>query len=146
MRVYPAPDARRRSGVAATELAVVLPFICLLFVITIDFARIFYVSLTLASCARNGALFASNIANYTGWEGSSSQISSVQQAAVADAPSLNPALSTSNVSVTNGTSNGNSVITVSVTYTFTTITNFPGAPSITLTRSEQTRVAPAAPS
>jgi Flp pilus assembly protein TadG len=140
------PSARSRTGSAAVELAVVLPFLAFLFVITIDFARIFYVSLTLSSCARNGMIYASNIANYSGWEGSSSQISSVQQAAVADGTSLNPALTTSNVSVVTGTSNGHSVVTVTVSYTFSTITNFPTVPSVTISRSEQTRVAPAAPS
>jgi len=45
-----------RRGVAATELALLLPFLCFLFVITIDFARVFYFDLTVANCARNAGL------------------------------------------------------------------------------------------
>ena len=50
------PPARR--GVAAVELAIVLPFLCFLLIVAIDYARIFYFSLTVANCARNGALYA----------------------------------------------------------------------------------------
>src|SRR5262245_19838368 len=47
-----------RSGVAVVELAVLLPLLVLLFLITIDFARIFYFSVSLTNCARAGALYA----------------------------------------------------------------------------------------
>ncbi len=58
MRI-PKPQPRR-SGSAAVELAVVLPFLCFMFVISIDYARIFYFSLTMEHAARNGAYFASD--------------------------------------------------------------------------------------
>ncbi len=51
---------KSRSGAAAVELAILLPFLCFLFVIAVDFARVFYFTLTLQNCARNGAYYASN--------------------------------------------------------------------------------------
>src|SRR5687768_2079525 len=48
-----------RRGAVAVELAVVAPLLVFLLLIAVDFARIFYTSLTLANCARNGALFES---------------------------------------------------------------------------------------
>jgi hypothetical protein len=41
-------------------LAILLPLLTILFLIATDYARIFYCSLTLENCARNGALCASN--------------------------------------------------------------------------------------
>jgi len=138
--------AGARRAVAAAELAVLLPFLCFLFVITVDFARIFYALLTVANCARNGAVYASNCANAPGWEGNATTYTSIQQAVLADACSLNPALTAADVTVTTGTQNGYPVTTVTVSYTFRTITNFPGVPAITLSSTSATaRVAPAAP-
>jgi hypothetical protein len=118
-----------------------------MFVLAIDYARVFYATVVVANCARNGAVYASSIANYPGWEGQASAYTSIQQAALADAGGLSPALTASNVSVTAGSQDGNALVTVTVTYTFTPVTNFPLLPgSITIQRSTQTRVAPAAPS
>jgi TadE-like protein len=47
-----------RGGVV--ELAIILPLVAFLFVIAVDYARIFYYSLTVANCARNGALHLSD--------------------------------------------------------------------------------------
>src|SRR5947209_8111045 len=135
---------RMRRGIAAAELAVLLPFLCFLFVITVDFARIFYCLLTVANCARNGAVFASSCANSTAWEGNKTLYSSIQQATLADGASLNPPLTTDNITITTGTQNGNPVTTVTVSYTFRTISNFPGVPPVTLSSSvAATRAAPA---
>src|SRR5204863_18342 len=49
---------RSRRGVAVVELAVLLPLLVMIFLITVDFARVFYFSLTLTNCARAGALYA----------------------------------------------------------------------------------------
>ena len=131
-------SVRRRKGAAAVELAVLLPLLTFLFLIAVDYARIFYYSLTLENCARNGALCASNAFNYP------MPYSSVAQAAIADGASLSPALTASDVTVTNGTdANGNSCVTVTINYTFQTITNYPGLPSsVNLVRSVEMRVAP----
>src|SRR5437588_2668745 len=104
-----------RRGVAAVELAVLLPFLAFIFLVAVDFGRVFYVSLTLANCARNGAYYAGSFDNYPGWQGSGSAIASIQDAAVADGTTLNPPLAASNVTVTPGTdANGRSVVTVTV--------------------------------
>jgi hypothetical protein len=49
-----------RPGAAAVEFAVLLPFLAFLFIIAIDWARVFYYSVTCLNCARNGALWASD--------------------------------------------------------------------------------------
>jgi Flp pilus assembly protein TadG len=129
---------RRRKGAAAVELAVLLPLLVLLFLIATDYSRVFYCSLTLENCARNGALSASNAFNYP------MPYSSIAQATIADGANLNPPLTTSDVTVSNGTdANGNPNVTVTVNYTFRAITKYPGLPStINLTRSVEMRVAP----
>src|SRR5690349_9373587 len=59
------PAARGpRHGTAAVELAVLLPFLAFMFVIGLDFARVFYFSITLTNCARNGAYYGSQDATH----------------------------------------------------------------------------------
>ena len=41
----------RRSATAVVELAVLLPFLVMMFLVAADFARVFYFSLTLTNCA-----------------------------------------------------------------------------------------------
>ena len=50
----------KRRAVAVVELAVVLPVLIFLTVITIDWARVFYYSVTLTSAARQGAIYGSD--------------------------------------------------------------------------------------
>ncbi len=139
-------SARGRLGMAAVELAVFLPFLVFIFLIAVDFSRIFYCSLTIANCARNGAVFASQVNNSQSWQGGTA-FTNVQQAALADGGNLNPPLTNSNVTVSQGLdADGNSCVTVSVSYTFQTIANFPGIPySTNLVRKVQMRVAPRFP-
>src|SRR5262245_4334395 len=75
------PSARR--GAVVVEMAVLLPLLVFLCLIAVDFARVFYFSLTIANCARNGALFASDA--YVRTE---STYTSVEAAALADAFNL----------------------------------------------------------
>ena len=49
-----------RRGAAIAEMAILLSILSFLFVVCIDFARVFYFSLTLKNCARNGAYYASD--------------------------------------------------------------------------------------
>ena len=128
---------RSRSGAAALELAIVLPLLALLLVIVVDFCRVFYYSVTLSNCARNGALYASDP-----YSALASTYTSVQAAAVADASNLNPL---PNVTYGYGTSatgpftqaapsldaagNATGYVSVTVTWQFKTVTNFPGIPS-----------------
>jgi Flp pilus assembly protein TadG len=147
----------RRRGVAVAELAVLAPVLAFLFLMVIDFARIFYYSITIENCAEVSALFASQcwdnqnqqwIGNVQYWQGPSSSVSGAQGAGELDGTNLSPALADSNINVTTGKdADGNSVAIVKVTYTFDTIAPFWGiASSITLTRTAQMRIGPAAPS
>lgn len=138
-RGCPVRIAKARRGVAAVELAILLPLLCFLFVITVDFARVFYFSLTVTNCARNGAVYGS--ADPT----AANDQTAIKTAAQLDAGNLNPSkLSIS--SKTDSTSNP-TVVTVTVSYPFSTITQFPGVPSLTtITRSVQMKVTPLVPS
>jgi Flp pilus assembly protein TadG len=51
IRIVSKPRRSPRRGVAAVELAVLLPFLCFLFVTAVDFARIFYLAITSAGPA-----------------------------------------------------------------------------------------------
>jgi Flp pilus assembly protein TadG len=121
------------------ELAVLLPFLIFLFVIAVDFARIFYYSVTLTNCARAGAMYASDPAAMA-----ESPFASTQAAALADATNLNPAPTVSSV---NGVDpSGQSYVEVTATYPFKTITGFPGVPNqIDLTRKVRMNVSASSP-
>ncbi|WP_435016322.1 TadE/TadG family type IV pilus assembly protein [Tundrisphaera sp. TA3] len=103
-----------------TELALMLPVLCLIMVITIDYSRLFYALSTITDCARDGALY---FANHP-----TAPASSIQQAALADAVNLtNPAPT---VATSGPTTSGAGYTTVQVTvnYRFTTLFNYPGVP------------------
>lgn len=124
-----------RRGLAAVELAVLLPFLMFVFVIAVDWARIAYYSQTLANCARQGAIYGSDPISAPEYP-----YASVQQAALADAVNLSPPPT---VTVTNGTDGrGNPTVTVTVTWQFATLSNYPGIASpVNLSRSATMRVA-----
>ena len=129
---------RERRGVAAVELAVLLPFLAFLFVIAVDWSRIFYFSVIVTNCARNGALYASDPTTQP-----SSRYADVTAATLADASNLSPAPS---VSSTSGTDSSGPYVEVTVSYSFQTVTNFPGVPSTTnLVRTVRMSVQPRTP-
>jgi Flp pilus assembly protein TadG len=112
---------RNQRGAAVVELAVLLPLLVFLFVITVDFARIFYCSLTLQNCARAGALYASDP-----FVADESPFASAQAAALADATNLLPQPT---ITQANGTdAAGRSYVEVNAAYTFNSIAKFPGVP------------------
>jgi Flp pilus assembly protein TadG len=128
----------QRKGVAAVELAVLLPFLCFLLIVAVDFARIFYFSLTVTNCARNGAQYGSQSPVYA------LDTSGIAKAATMDAGNLNPNLLT--VSSTTDSSTNPTYVNVTVSYPFTTITSFPGVNSTTtLTRTVRMLVVPLVP-
>jgi Flp pilus assembly protein TadG len=128
-------SGKKRRAVAAVELAILLPLLVLLFAISVDFARVFYYSQTLESCARNGAIYASNLVT------AKSPYASVQEAALADATNLSPQPTVA--STTGADSAGNAYVKVTVSWDFITIMNVPGIQNpLTLSRSVQMRVAP----
>jgi Flp pilus assembly protein TadG len=132
--------ATKRQGSVVAEFALLAPLLALLFVVGIDFSRLFYYSLTIQTCARNGALWGCDptAAALT------SPYTSVTQAALADAGNISPTPTVTSTSGTDG--DGNSYIEVSVSYTFHTITNYPLVPStINLVRTVRMRMVAAEP-
>lgn len=130
---------RQRSGVATLELALLLPLLMFLFVLALDWGRIFYYSQILENCARNGALYGSDpyspvVKSYR----------SVTEAALAEASDLLP-----KPRITwryEAHSSGRTNIVVTASWTFQTLANYPGIPTTTaLQRSVRMPVAPAAP-
>jgi hypothetical protein len=102
-----------------------------MFVITVDWARIFYYSITVTNCARNGALYlsqqqsaATTSSPYTDSGYVNLYVSSANPltaAALADAPDLTPAPT---VTSTTGSDAYGNYVEVTVTYPFQTATNF----------------------
>ena len=133
------PTRPQRRGVAVVELAVLLPILTLLFVVAVDYARVFYFAVTVGGAARNGAMYArdSVIAK-------ESPFTSLEQAALADASNLTP---TPTVASKSGTDEkGQPYVEVTVTYTFTTMTNYPLVPSsVALARTVRMHRAPLVP-
>jgi Flp pilus assembly protein TadG len=128
-----------RRGAAVVELALLLPFLTFLLLIAVDYCRLFYYSQVVTNCARNGGLYASDP-----FLAAQSPYADLDTAAKADAsPDIQSQL---NVTSQSGSDSDGNYARVTVTYPFTTITNYPGIPSsVTITRTVQVRVAPAAP-
>jgi Flp pilus assembly protein TadG len=121
MRLTPGRSQASRSGVAAVELAVLLPFLMFLFIIAVDWSRIFYYAVIIDNCARNGAMYE---ADYQ-WSTNRPPYTSTSDAALADAPNLSPAPT---VATTYGTDTYGNWAECTVSWTFKTVTNFPGVP------------------
>jgi Flp pilus assembly protein TadG len=129
-----------RPAAAAVELALLLPVLTLLLIITVDFARLYYHYMTITNCARNGALWLCDPVAQT-----TSKYSTVDAAARADATNLDPSKLT--VSSTSGTdANTNPYVEVTVTYEFPLITSYLGFKEQTLSRTVRMRTAPVTPS
>jgi Flp pilus assembly protein TadG len=106
-----------RRGAAAAELGLVLtPVLAFILVAGTDFARLFNAYLTITSCARNGALYGCLDTAH------STDTSGIQTAAQADASTLNPL---PDVSSTTTTISGNTYVSVTVTYKFRPLINYP---------------------
>src|SRR5271156_3880773 len=118
-----------RRGMAATELALVLtPVLAFIMVAGTDFTRVFYYCQTITSCARNGALYGCQSTL------NSTSTANIQTAALADAAGLStqPGVSSS----TGTDANGHPYVAVKVTYSFTTLVNYPGiAHTVNLSRT-----------
>ena len=80
---------RQRRGAAAYELAILLPFLALMFAVGADYCRIFYYSQTVTGCAHAGALYASGTARR---DPSVTPADAAKQAALAEGASLDPPL------------------------------------------------------
>jgi Flp pilus assembly protein TadG len=146
-----------RKGAQVVELAILLPFLAFMFVIVVDWARIFYYSITVTNCARNGALYLAQqqsaktiTAPYTDSGLVNLYVNSanpVTDAATADAPNLSPAPT---VTSTTGSDAYGPYVEVTVSYTFQSVTNFSVPPfsvpsSTNLTRTCRVYVPPETP-
>jgi len=131
----PTPGPRRAA--AAVEMAVVLPFVALLFMVAVDFCRVFHCTQTVQGCAQTAALYASGTALPPP---GSSPNGAAQQAAVADGAALDPPLQAGDVAI----AGDGSTVTVTVTYRFQTFVPYPGLPQpLVIVRTAQLPVAPA---
>jgi Flp pilus assembly protein TadG len=121
-----------RKGAQVAEFAVLLPFLAFMFVIVIDWARIFYYSIAVTNCARNGAMYYARqqsakptTSPYTDDGLVNLYVNSspdpVTAAALADASDLTPAPT---VSKTTGSDTYGAYVEVTVSYTFKTVTGF----------------------
>ena len=130
----------RRRGAAVVELAILLPFLMLLFVLAVDFARVFYCSLTITNCARAGALYASDPV-----AAAESPFASIQAAALADATNLTPQPTVTSSQGTDAL--GQPYVEVTVSYAFKTITGYLGSTgNVQVIRKVRTALAPTTPS
>jgi Flp pilus assembly protein TadG len=130
--------SRRRRGAAVTEMAILLPLLSLLFLVAVDFCRVFYCTQTIRGCAEAGALYASGNATA---DPSVSLQDAASQAAMAEGTLLNPPLAAANVTV----AVANGVATVTVSYNFRTIVGYPGLPQpLPVVRTAQMLVIPQA--
>jgi hypothetical protein len=141
MGTRPAHRRRKRRGLAAVELAVLLPLLVFICMVTIDFARVIYAMVILQNCARNGALYEFySKAGYSlpsGWTSMSAAVDS-------DAGNLTVTIPSSyggNANPYSPKSATNNYVTVTVQSTFTLLTlgsdrGFPSiGRSMTLTQS-----------
>ena len=130
---YPASRRAKRSAAVVVEFAIVGSFLTALFLIALDYSRIFYYQTTLNQCARNGALYGANLRSYkeTTWVSpyntGTPTDGNIKTVTIADGTNLSPALSTSQVTVAHAKgSDGNAAVQVTINYTYTTLTSFPG--------------------
>jgi hypothetical protein len=131
----------RRRGLAAVELAMVLPLLVFACMLAVDFARVLYAMVALQNCARNGALYefysTAGCALPSGW-------TSLSTAVQADEGNLNvtiPSTYNGNSNPYSPQANSSNYVTVTVQCNFTLLTfgsnsDFPGiGNTMTLTQS-----------
>jgi TadE-like protein len=112
----------KSRGMAAVELAFLLPFMVFACMAAVDFSRIAYAQVTLQNCARNGALYefykAAGYSLPSGW-------TSLSTAVQADDGSLTvtiPSTYNSNSNPYSPASSSNNYVTVTVQTSFTLLT------------------------
>jgi Flp pilus assembly protein TadG len=133
-RLGSSPRARRRSrrGSGLLEAVFLVPLLLMLFFIALDYARVYFASITIANCARNGALYAADPNNHA-----QTDPSGLQSAALADASTLTPAPT---VTQRTGTeTDGSAYVEVTVSYPFHLVCSYLGL-SNPLTISRRVRM------
>jgi Flp pilus assembly protein TadG len=124
------PPRRVRPGTAVTELALLLPFLALMFLAALDFARVFRVTQTLQQSAYAGALYASGASEPSG----SGNPDDARNAACANGACLDPPLTPEEVTTTSDDTAG--TVSVTVSYDFALLSPvLGGAAQVHLTRT-----------
>jgi Flp pilus assembly protein TadG len=106
-----------RKGSAATELAMLLPFLAFLWLGVFDFCRVFYYAVVVESGARSGAVY-----------GSYNQTTAKDDAGIKDAAANQDGagiLTVAGITVIRDSDTNPTNLKVSATYTFTTISKLP---------------------
>jgi Flp pilus assembly protein TadG len=118
IRIRRAAAAVRRSerGASAVEFALILPVLILLLLGLLEYGRVYNVQISLSNAAREGARTMA-IHNDAG---------QARTAARSAAPSVNPALSSANVTVSPTTCAAGQTVTVTVHYDVALMTGFFG--------------------
>src|SRR5262245_38524272 len=158
--LYKSSHHSKRRGVATLELAVLTPFLVFLFLLAVDYARIFYFSVTLQNCARNGAYFASKYPNNSNIFNDIYGYKTLDEAVMSDAatmydpdkPSTKPTYTMSYSTSKDGPfdlttePSTSGYVQCKVQWTFHSLTNFPWIPtSVDMTRTSIMEIAPALP-
>src|SRR5687768_11560880 len=126
-----------RRGATVVEMALLLPFLVCLFVMSVDYARIFYFGVILENCARNGAYYASNYPNSAYLYNDIYGYKSLDEAIFKDAadmidpakPKTNPKYTVEYSTTIDGAFGSTPTLTgfvkVTLTWTFRTVTRYP---------------------
>ena len=133
------PPESVRRGAVAVELAVLLPLLMFLAVIGVDYARIFSRAMILETASRNACVYAAQDSD------KAVDTAGIQAVALKDLTDVDPTPTvTPNPPYTGA--DGFQYVKVTVSMTFSTVTDFPGVPSQTqLSRSTTMRVNPKTP-
>lgn len=143
MRRHQPPKTFRRAlyakGQSALELALIAPILAFLLIATADFARVFYVSITLNNAARAGVQYGSQSAIQAGdingmiaqaeMDGANvSNITATASQCTCSSQTSSVAACASSYCSANSTA---TFVVVNTSATFKTIVNYPGIPSST---------------
>ena len=139
-----------RPAAATVEFAVLAPLLAFLFLLAVDYGRVFYYSVIVQNAARKGALYGCQDAAH------SIDKVGIRDAALADATDITPPQAVGAgvvsslkqggpgvVSTTGADANGNPTVSVTVAYSLQTVANYPGIPNrVDLVRTVSMRVLP----
>jgi Flp pilus assembly protein TadG len=126
------------SGVAASELALILPLFVLLFVFAVDFGRVFYVEYIVVHAARCGAIYGSSNPSCA------KDTAGIQLKVQAEAKDLEAQL-LQVTSISGTDSAGNPCVDVTVNYPFKMITNYLISTELNVAGKIRMRVRPVLP-
>jgi len=152
------PARAARQGATVVEMAILLPFLMFLFVVAVDYSRVFYYGTILENCARNGAYYASNYPNASYLYNDIYGYKNLDEAVYKDAsnmvdaahPERKPKYTVTYSSSLDGefgaTPLTEGFVKVTLTWDFKTVTQYPFVPStVGLSRSTIMRMAPVMP-